>query len=144
DVLFELFKTMFYKHHQSGNKSYAVNIDPYPLLNNYKIDLAYYDLIVLGAGSLFNLPFWAKICEEGIKNGVPVVSWGTGYDDMYKDGQYDFSRLKHTDYYRAIYEKFAYISVRGPLTKSMLTHLGVKNNINEIGDPALAYASETF
>src|SRR5690606_3389468 len=43
-----------------------------------------------------------------------------------------------------LYEQFKYISIRGPSTKHTLLNIGVKNNIDEIGDPALIYADETL
>lgn len=142
DVLFELFKTMFYKYHKSKDNS-IVNIDAHPSINNYKIDLSFYDLIVLGGGSLFNISYYIKICAEGIKNQIPIVTWGTGVDGFFKNE--DLKSIKLNDNnpnYKEILDKFNYISVRGPFTKKMLRNLGVSNKIHEIGDPALIYSNE--
>jgi len=76
EVLFELFKTMIYKYFKPNNQNVMINIDMYPNHSNYKIDLSTYNLIVLGGGSLINLPFYLNICEEGLKKGIPVVSLG--------------------------------------------------------------------
>ncbi|MFS0864950.1 polysaccharide pyruvyl transferase family protein [Fredinandcohnia sp. 179-A 10B2 NHS] len=146
DVLFELFKTMFYKYGHYTNHNTVANIDAYPTVQNYKIDISNYDLIVLGGGSLIHLPYWLKICVQGIESGIPVVSWGTGLDGAYKKEHLNSVSLGDQDesHFRAIYEHFDYISVRGPFTKNMLTNIGVNRKVYEIGDPALAYASEIF
>ena len=83
DILFELFKHMFYKYHQSKD-NYIVNIDAHPNVNNYKIEVAYYDLIVLGGGSILHLPFYLNICAEAIGKQIPVVTWGTGIDWFFR------------------------------------------------------------
>lgn len=146
DVLFELFKFMFYKYHRPKGAADVVNIDAFPIVQNYKVDLFAYDLIVLGGGSLIHLPYWLNICAEGMRNGVPAVSWGTGFDGVYKEEHYHALKLteNHVDYFKSIYEKLDYLSVRGPFTTKMLTNLGVEKEIHEIGDPALVYVSEVF
>lgn len=146
DVLFELFKDMFYKYRSSKGREDVVMIDAFPIVENYQVDLSAYDLIVLGGGSLIHLPYWLNICVEGMRRGIPVVSWGTGFDGIYKEADYHSITLtkKYVDYFRSIYEKFDFLSVRGPFTAKMLTNLGVEKEIHEIGDPALVYMSEVF
>jgi polysaccharide pyruvyl transferase WcaK-like protein len=137
---------MIYKYQPSESKNTVVNIDPFPIVQNYKIDVSAYDLIVLGGGSLINLSYWINICKEGISNKIPVVSWGTGFDGLYRKEDYDTVKMPNhqIDYFRTIYEKFEFLSVRGPFTTKMLNNIGLKKEIHEIGDPALAYASEVF
>lgn len=144
DVLFELFKAMFYKYHSP--KDFVVNIDAFPAIDDYKVDILAYDLIVLGGGSLIHLPFWLNICAEAMRSSIPTVSWGTGLDGVYKEEDYNSITLgqQNTNQFKAIYEKFDYMSVRGPFTKRMLTNMGVEREIHEIGDPALAYVTEVF
>lgn len=146
EVLFELFKTMIYKYFKPNNQNVMINIDMYPNHSNYKIDLSTYNLIVLGGGSLINLPFYLNICEEGLKKGIPVVSWGTGVDGMYKIKDIGIIQIPHDNFehFKSIYEKFHYLSVRGPFTKSLLVNSGLNKDIHEIGDPALLYATEVF
>lgn len=146
DVLFELFKKMFYRYYIFAGKDFIVNIDAYPAIQNYKVDVSTYDLIVLGGGSLIHLPFYLQICEEGLKHGVPVVSWGTGIDGMFRREHLNLIKLpvQTVELFRSIYEKFDYISVRGPFTKNVLINSGLKKEIHEIGDPALFYSAETF
>ncbi|MBO1001195.1 polysaccharide pyruvyl transferase family protein [Pseudogracilibacillus auburnensis] len=143
DVLFELFKKMFYKYATSNQNNIAVNFDTFPIVNNYKIDVSAYDLIVLGGGSLIHLPYWLKICKEASDKGIPIVSWGTGFDHKYKS-DHSLHLFQHINQYKSIYDSFTYLSVRGPFTKKLLTDIGVEKEIHEIGDPALFYASETF
>lgn len=144
DVLFELFKYMFYKYHENKSNKEVINIDSIPVVEGYKIDLASYDLIVLGGGSLIHLPYWLNICAEGMKKGIPVVTWGTGFDGLYKEENDHAIHLtgQYTSSYRNIYENFDYLSVRGPFTTNLLTNIGIKKEIHEIGDPALVYDSE--
>lgn len=146
DVLFELFKYMFYKYHEAGDSRGFVNIDAYPIVQDYKIDLSAYDLIVLGGGSLLHLSYWLNICAEGMRHKIPVVSWGTGFDGSYQTEDFDAITLpqQQADQFRAIYHHFDYMSVRGRFTKKMLTNIGVTRPIDEIGDPALIYAAETI
>lgn len=142
DVLFELFKTMFYKYHLP--KKFSVNIDAFPIVPNYKIDLTTYDLIILGGGSLIHLSYWLEQCVKAISYGIPVVSWGTGFDGYYKQEHFETLSLQNSKYFKNIYEHFDYLSVRGPFTKKALTNIGVEKEIHEIGDPAFAFADETF
>lgn len=139
DVLFEIFKRLFYENYMPKVKNVAVNIDAYPIINKYKIDLATYDLIVLGGGSLLHLPFWLRICKEGMEIGIPVVSWGTGIDGPYRADDVDHT-ISHTlRPFKGIYDRFDYLSVRGNITKQILTNVGVSREIEVIGDPALSY-----
>lgn len=144
DMLFELFKSMFYKYSTLERNSISVNIDMYPLVENYKVSVSNYDLIILGGGSLIHLFYWLSICEEAIEKGIPVVSWGTGYDGIYKREDLESITVSSgsLSQYKCIYDQFAYLSVRGPFTKNMLTNIGVEKEIHEIGDPALLYAFE--
>lgn len=144
DVLFELFKSMFYKYYKIPSNSTVVNIDSYPMVSNYKLDIRNYELIVLGGGSLLHLPYWLNICSEAIKQNIPVVSWGTGIDGFYKSVYLNSLALSSemAIKFKNIYEQFKYISVRGPFTQNALLNIGVKNEIDEIGDPALIYADE--
>lgn len=137
---------MFHKYYSLNSKHNVVNIDAFPIVQSYKIDLPSYDLIVLGGGSLIHLPYWLNICAEGRRSGIPVVSWGTGLDGVYKEEQYNSITLpqQNINYFRPIYETFDYLSVRGPFTTKMLTNIGVEKEIHEIGDPALVYVSEVF
>lgn len=146
DVLFELFKIMFYSHTQLNDRQIAVNIATFPIIQNYKIDLSTYDLIILGGGSLIHLPYWLHICEEAIKQGVPVVSWGSGFDDKYKPNDFETLTMlqENTSRYTTLFDQFSYLSVRGFYTEKVLRNINVKNEIDVIGDPALLYAKEIF
>lgn len=145
DILFELFKHMFYKYHQSKD-NYIVNIDAHPNVNNYKIEVAYYDLIVLSGGSILHLPFYLNICAEAIGKQIPVVTWGTGIDWFFRPEDLKTINLSvnNQNDYKKIYENFEYISVRGPYTKNFLRNMGLSKNVHEVGDPAIAYADELF
>lgn len=140
DVLFELFKQLFYKHYPT-RKNTAVNIDSYPIVNHYEIDLSNYDLIVLGGGSLLHLPYWLHICSIGISKNIPVASWGTGIDGLFKSEGEAITLANPLRAYQSIYNQLDYISVRGPYTKTMLQHAGTKKDIYVIGDPALHYST---
>lgn len=146
DVLFELFKYMLYKYGQSHTKGDVVNIDAYPTVHDYQVNLSAYDLIVLGGGSLIHLEYWLNLCAEGMRSGIPVVSWGTGFDGPYKEKDYHSTALNEQDinFFSTIYEQFNYLSVRGPFTAKMLTNLAIAKEIHEIGDPAFLYVSEVF
>lgn len=144
DVLFELFKILFYKNSNLHQKNIAVNIDTFHQDRRYQMSLSSYDLIVLGAGSLMHLPYWINICKEAMSLDIPVVSWGSGIDGEYKNDQDLTEKVENMKQYHSFYENIDYLSVRGPLTKKILKRIGVKNNIHEVGDPALHYAAETY
>lgn len=139
DVLYELFEKMFHKYKTISEE---VQIEPLNSSINQEMDLSNYDLIVLGGGSLFNIPQLIDICSKAIKQNIPVVSWGTGIDGFYKNNHIQSVATNHQ--LKDLYEQFKYISIRGPFTKNALLNIGVKNNIDEIGDPALIYADETL
>lgn len=145
DVLFELFKTMFYRYHKSKDRS-TVNIDAHPGISSYRVDLSNYELIILGGGSLIHLPYYLNICAEGVKKGIPVVTWGTGVDGSYRIEDLTTIQLpvENSNKFKNIYEEFKYVCVRGPFTRNMLRNIGFKKDIHEVGDPALAYAKEIF
>lgn len=146
DVLFELFKILFYKYSTIDRNTTAVNIDVYPMVNDYKIKMNFYDLVVLGGGSLIHLPYWLRICKEAIHQDVPVVSWGTGFDGYFKSKEFTTNYLKQNNLkqFADIYNDFTYLSVRGPYTKKIMMASEVNKGIHEIGDPALLYADEVF
>lgn len=141
DILYELFEHMFYKYNQNSEK---VRIEAFSTDPSYKLNISSYDLIVLGGGSLLHLPFWMRICSEAIKQNIPVLSWGTGIDGFYKGEHLNSIVIPSqlSNQFNKVYEQFKYISVRGPFTKNALLNIGVKNEIDEIGDPALIYADE--
>jgi hypothetical protein len=51
----------------------------YPV-DNYKIDLRQYDLVVMGGGSLLMLDYWEDICIEAQEARIKTVVWGSGID----------------------------------------------------------------
>jgi polysaccharide pyruvyl transferase WcaK-like protein len=146
DVLFELFKNMFNKYYQSNTNDTVVNIDFLSTIENYKVDVSKYDLIVLGGGSLIQSSYFLGVCQDGIENGIPLVSWGTGVDGAFKLEHLNSLSISGDNRKEiiSIYEKFNYLSVRGPFTKNIFANSGLTNKIYEIGDPALAYAIEMF
>jgi glycosyltransferase involved in cell wall biosynthesis len=146
EVLYELFKLMFYKYHKSEVKDTAVNIDTLSTVQSYIVDVSAYDLIVLGGGSLLQYPYFLKICQDGVNKGIPVVSWGTGVDGAYNKEHLNTIHIsgENTKDILSLYEQFEYISVRGPFSKNILKNSGLKKQVYEVGDPALAYSKEMF
>nr|WP_275420148.1 polysaccharide pyruvyl transferase family protein [Fervidibacillus halotolerans] len=141
EVLFQLFEKMFKRY---SNQSENVQIDAFSTEPGYQYNASDYDLVVLGGGSLLHIPYWLNICTEAINKNIPVVSWGTGIDGFFKSHHLQSIALSEqiANQYRNIFEKFDYLSVRGPFSKNALLNIGVKNTIDEIGDPALVYADE--
>ncbi|WML31550.1 polysaccharide pyruvyl transferase family protein [Neobacillus sp. OS1-32] len=141
EVLYELFEHMFYKYNQHSENVY---IDAFSTDSSNKVSISSYDLVVLGGGSLIHLPYWINICSEARKQNIPVVSWGTGIDGFYKSEHLNSIAISTqlANQFKDEYEQFKYISVRGSFTKNALLNIGVKSEIDEIGDPALIYAIE--
>lgn len=140
DVLFELFKQMVYETYPQTTNKTAINIDSYPMIPHYEMDISFYDLIVLGGGSLLHLPYWLRICQKGMKKNVPVVTWGTGIDGMYRTEEDLGVIAKYLTPFKGIYNHFDYLSVRGPYTKQILEQAGTTQSIYTIGDPGLFYS----
>src|SRR5690606_20459936 len=92
DVLYELFEKMFHKYKTISEE---VQIEPLNSSINQEMDLSNYDLIVLGGGSLFNIPQLIDICSKAIKQNIPVVSWGTGIDGFYKNNHIQSVATNH-------------------------------------------------
>ncbi len=144
DVLFELFKTLFYKYSTLHQKNIAVNIDTFHQDRRYQMSLNSYDLIVLGGGSLIHLAYWINICKEAMHLNIPVVSWGSGIDGYYKNDHEITEKAESMKQFKSFYENIDYLSVRGPLSKKIVEKIGVKNEIHEVGDPVLLYVDETY
>ncbi|CCO09147.1 polysaccharide pyruvyl transferase family protein [Desulforamulus hydrothermalis] len=149
DILYTLFKRLFYQFFDRNANDYEVNIDGYLPINNYTWDLKVYDLVVLGGGSLFNIPYWIDLCLKAKELNIPLISWGTGIDGLYTSedvGKINDTRVWLNDDLKTkimeITSYMKYISVRGPLTKEVLINIGVEPyKVQIVGDPALIYTN---
>ncbi|WP_156291945.1 polysaccharide pyruvyl transferase family protein [Oceanobacillus salinisoli] len=145
DVLFEIFKQKFYENLKREDSNVEYNIDGYFSIPNYHYTLEPYDLVVLGGGSLFHLPYWLRLCKKAIELNIPVVSWGTGIDGYFTEKDFRKSTMSSDtkELLLEVTSKMDYISVRGPITKKLMIDCGVdESKIRVIGDPALIYGQD--
>jgi hypothetical protein len=109
-------------------------------------DLAPYDTVVLGGGSLL-IPGYVDLVYGAMKDGKRIIIWGSGFDQMFKPGNSpeggEFRNPeRESDAYltklRGIVENAAYCGVRGPWTYQYLDERGVLLDRVEVsGDPAM-------
>lgn len=148
DVLFEVFKSLFYQNIDRKHYKYEYDIDSVYYETGYKTNIRDYDLVVLGGGSLFGLNYWLDRCQEAQGYGIPTTSWGTGIDGFYTSKE-DLTGIVHvfTENQKKqlldVAKKMIYVSIRGPYTKELMVSTGVGANlIHEVGDPALLYENQ--
>lgn len=147
ELMYDCFKEQF---SQLGN-TYKLD-----LVNNEKryldnANLAAYDVIVLGGGSILsgaNYPIEPYIIDtlyEAIQLNKKVIIWGSGIDWVPKtyladDQKIDFFKASESKALRnklqTVFQKSVWIGVRGPLTKQLLQQAGVQNEVMISGDPA--------
>lgn len=143
DVLFELFRTLFYQFIDRNIYKSEYNIHGYIPITNYSYDFKNYDILVLGGGSLLSLPYWLELCEKAENQNIPVVIWGTGFDGFYSDNENELCSCLNSDLMcklEKVINRASFVSVRGSKTKKILVSCGVyEKNIHVIGDPALFY-----
>ncbi|WP_368654246.1 polysaccharide pyruvyl transferase family protein [Ornithinibacillus sp. 4-3] len=144
ELMYECFKEEFYK---LGN-SYKLD-----LVNNEKryldnANLADYDLIVLGGGSILSgadypiQPYIIDTLYRALQLNKKIMIWGSGIDWVPKsyisDAKIDF--LKTTESFRkklnTVFDQSVWSGVRGPLSQQVLQQVGVKNEVLISGDPA--------
>lgn len=143
DVLFELFRTLFYQFIDRNIYKSEYNIHGYIPITNYIYDFRNYDIVVLGGGSLLSLPYWLELCEKAEEQNIPVIIWGTGFDGFYNNNENELYTCLNSDLMsklEKVINHASFVSVRGFKTKKILMGCGVdEKNINVIGDPALFY-----
>lgn len=96
------------------------------------------DLVVLGAGSLFE-PVYLKPLVLAAQHSIPTAIWGSGYDSMLMS-PIDPSRIDPDSAFmiRQVVQNATLIGVRGPYTMEMLEAIGATNpGLQIVGDPGL-------
>ena len=140
DMLFQMFKERVLRRLAERSSPIMVDFDGWQALNGYLQDVDFYDLVVLGGGSIFNLPDWLRLCAQAQQAGIPTMSWGTGMDAM------SISTVTIppavAELLREIVPKMKLVSCRGPITRHALQEIAKpSNDILVIGDPALDFKS---
>ena len=96
------------------------------------------DLVVLGAGSLFE-PVYLKPLAMAAQHSIPTLIWGSGYDSMLP-GPLSPSLIDPDSAFmiRQTVQRAALIGVRGPYTLEMLEAVGAFHpDLKIAGDPGL-------
>lgn len=148
EVLFEVFKTLFYLSIDRNKTQCEFRIDGYQENQHYKIDISAYDLVVLGGGSIFQFISYLNLCKNAQFLEIPTVSFGTGMDGLFAGNSAAFdanSFLNHQDPHLIsilfqVASNMKLLSVRGPFTKAVLCSTGIEETqIDVVSDPALFY-----
>jgi len=105
--------------------------------NEYSLARINPDLVVLGAGSLFE-PVYLKPLILAQQQGIPTMIWGSGYDSLAPSAT-AFKVAPDSAYMiRQVVGKADVAGIRGRWTQSMLDQIGAYNPLLEIsGDPGL-------
>ncbi len=100
------------------------------------------DLVVLGAGSLFE-PVYLKPLVLAGQHGIPTAIWGSGYDSMLTSPiQANLIDPDSAFMIRQVVQNARLIGVRGPYTMEMLNAVGAANpTLHIVGDPGLLLSS---
>lgn len=112
--------------------------------NEYTLARINPDLVVLGAGSLFE-PVYLKPLILAQQQGIPTAIWGSGYDSL-AEGPPTSSQIEPDSAYmiRQVVSSAKLIGVRGPITKQMLDSIGAVNpKLHISGDPGLLLKAES-
>lgn len=97
------------------------------------------DLVVLGAGSLFELVYLKPLILAQ-QAGIPTAVWGSGYDGMQEDPV-----MPHDLAYavRQVLSRAEAVGIRGPYTLRALANAGVpEESIAMVGDPGLLWLAD--
>jgi polysaccharide pyruvyl transferase WcaK-like protein len=145
DLLYDVFRKMI------SNISPEIIVNYYCPFSNKKVDLKYYDLVVLGGGSLLGkhtessaspfVLYSLKVAQQGI----PIAIWGSGIDVRTRDytdktlNDYTEKRNNMTvgsnPYYKSLMEYSIASGVRGNLTKYIIN----SEKVETIGDPGIIF-----
>jgi hypothetical protein len=146
EVLWEVFKNLS-KEHSSSEKKIEV-IPCYGKKQLYQPYPNYYDMAVLGGGSLLSSKLYLNYLLELQKQGVPTVVWGTGIDYINYNAlplptrkrkkPLRFHKTFPRKELKQVLEDTKMIGVRGPITRNSLLRFGIKPPIQLIGDPGLS------
>lgn len=112
--------------------------------NEYTLARLQPDLVVLGAGSLFE-PVYLKPLILAQQNSIPTAIWGSGWDSLLPS-PIPAERIDPDCAYliRRVVEGAAVVGVRGPYTLEMLEKIGAHHpQLNISGDPGLLLTPTT-
>ena len=97
------------------------------------------DLVVLGAGSLFDLVYLRPL-SLAQQAGIPTAIWGSGYDSTAEEPE-----IPHDLAYaiRQVVAESQVVGVRGPYTVRALESVGaVREDLLVTGDPGLLWSRD--
>lgn len=95
------------------------------------------DLVVLGAGSLFE-PVYLKPLILAQQYDIPTAVWGSGYDSFAAPSEYFNISPDSAFMLRQAVSRAKLVGVRGSYTKAMLEQIGAVNPTLDVsGDPGL-------
>lgn len=106
--------------------------------NEYSLARINPDLVVLGAGSLFE-PVYLKPLVLAQQSSIPTVIWGSGYDSMLPSPINPALIDPDSAYMiRQVVQNANTVGVRGPYTLELLKAIGAEHaNLHISGDPGL-------
>ena len=136
DLCYEIFANRVSRKAQE--QGLEVNIDGiYPAnFNEFTLARKAPDLVVLGAGSLFE-PVYLKPLVLASQNSINTAIWGSGYDSML-ESPIQASGINPDSAFmiRQVVQNAPLLGVRGPYTMEMLKVIGASNpRLDIVGDP---------
>lgn len=115
------------------------------------INIHYFDVIILGGGSIFSSadhaiePYIISFLYKAIEANKQVIVWGTGMDSLNKNDMQRLERNKRPlaivsaelqKQIKYVSENAAYFGVRGPLTYEFFRQIGLSDKVQISGDAA--------
>lgn len=138
DLCYDIFKrSMGLKAKAHGISLEIKGIFP-DSFNEFALSRINPDLVVLGAGSLFE-PIYLKPLVLAQQNRIPTAIWGSGFDSLFPE-PLEASLIDPDSAFiiRQVVQRADQIGIRGPYTMNMLQTIGAVNpGLEIVGDPGL-------
>ncbi|GIN74512.1 hypothetical protein J14TS2_49870 [Bacillus sp. J14TS2] len=142
DLLWHTFRELSAKYLSSDQ---ITVVPSFPAVNIR--DLAPYDTVVLGGGSLIT-PSYSAILYKAMKMGKKIMIWGSGIDRIPEKQLYQLQNNERVnsilrfqgrerEMLREVFQGADFAGVRGPLSKRVVETLTGEQGISVIGDPGL-------
>lgn len=122
-----------------GPRHETVDMQPFPRSLLGGVDLARYDAVVLGGGTLIYREAYLHLVERALERGLPLFVMGTGVSDVdyWKDHLPDVRFDDLVARWDRALQCATLVGVRGPRSLEALHARGI-SSAEMIGDPALS------
>jgi len=144
ELLLDIFKKLLLSINPSTK---IIPVDP---IEKRNINLKYFDLVVLGGGSLLRNNDFIRVCLKANKLKIPVIIWGSGTDIRNKIQsekvlkQYSIYKKNHNVNNQKFIEENIITTVKNSklcgVRGNITNFLTNSNNVKVIGDPGIIFS----